>query len=148
MGSHSYVMPKPRKFLERYHAWSKDMAATYRALLPEKDYEYLFDPYWVSAYPYRVDLSAESSQEVTVTIRNFRDTPQRHRVKLVLPDGVTASPSILEGEVPAESRRKYQVKLTAKNSTEARGLQIVPFDITLDDKHYGQLFDFLIRLPE
>ncbi|MCA9046947.1 MAG: MBL fold metallo-hydrolase, partial [Planctomycetaceae bacterium] len=71
MGSHSYVMPEPQAFLERYHEWSKEMVSLYKGLLPEKDYEYLFDPYWVSAYPYRVDLSEEAEQEVEITIRNF-----------------------------------------------------------------------------
>lgn len=152
MGSHSYVMPEPQKFLERYHAWSKQMASTYRELLPQEHYEYGFDPYWVSAYPYRVDLSEAASQEVTITVRNFQDTGQRHHIHLCLPPGVTASPSVLEGEVPAHSRQKYKVKLQRDNSSDsnptARGIQLVPFDITLDDKRHGQLFDFLVRLPE
>ncbi len=152
MGSHSFVMPEPQQFLERYHAWSKQMARTYRELLPQEHYEYGFDPYWVSAYPYRVDLSAAASQEVTITVRNFQDTPQRHHIELCLPEGITASPAVLEGEVPTHSRRKYTVKLQRDQSAEvnltARGIQIVPFDITLDDKRYGQLFDFLVRLPE
>lgn len=148
MGSHSFVMPKPQKFLERYHAWSKEMAALYRELLPDPDYEYQFDPYWVSAYPYRVDLSETSSQQVTVTIRNFRSDPQQHHIVLNCPPGVKAVPECLIGTVPAESEQEITVELTADASVAKQGLQIVPFDITLDDKHYGELFDFLILLPE
>ena len=145
MGSHSYVMPEPAAFLGRYHDWSQRIITLYKDLLPGKDYEYLFDPYWVSAYPYRVDMSEADEQQVTVTIRNFRAAPQRHRVSLQLPAGIRAEPPVLKGVVNAESRRSFPVKLTIDRSAAQPGLQIVPFDITLDDHRYGQLFDFVIR---
>ncbi|TWT91559.1 MBL fold metallo-hydrolase [Stieleria varia] len=173
MGSHSYVMPEPEAFLQRYHAWSKEIAQLYRELLPQEDYEYGFDPYWVSAYPYRVDLTQATSQDVTISVRNFRDRPQHHRIRLRLPSGVTATPSILEGDVPADGRHEHTVKLTRtepfrtepfpaeKPNTDSNskintnvtddtdgGVRIVPFDITLDTERHGELFDFLIRLPE
>lgn len=145
MGSHSFVMPNPAAFLGRYHDWSKRIVKQYKELLPEIDYEYLFDPYWVSAYPYRVDLSERDEQQVTVTIRNFRSKPQQHQVTLKLPPGIRAEPPVLVGTVDAESRRSYTVKLTIDRAAAASGLQIIPFDITLDDHRYGQLFDFIIR---
>ncbi|MDA1016991.1 MAG: MBL fold metallo-hydrolase [Planctomycetota bacterium] len=145
MGSHSYVMHDPAKFLERYHAWSKQIIAMYRDLLPDQNYEYLFDPYWVSAYPYRVDFSQRDQQSITVTVRNFRAAPQRHRIVLKLPPGVTAEPAILEGSIGSKSRRSYPVKLTVNRDQVPDGIQIVPFDITLDGRHHGELFDFLIR---
>ena len=152
MGSHSYVMPDPQQFLERYHQWSLEMAETYRDLLPQEDYEYGFDPYWVSAYPYRVDLSKSEMQEVTVTIRNFRDVTQQHRVELCLPDGVSASPPVLAGEVPAHARKSLQVTLRREEAGNRKAndvkIQIVPFDMTLDGQRYGQLFDMILRVPE
>lgn len=148
MGSHSYVMDNPAPFLDRYHQWSKRIIQHYKDLLPDEDYEYLFDPYWVSAYPYRVDFSEREEQFVTVTVRNFRNRPQRHRVELKLPVGVTADPAVLDGLVERESRHAYQVKLTIDRDKLPRGIQIVPFDITLDGKTYGQLFDFTIQAAE
>ncbi|QDU63083.1 ribonuclease Z [Planctomycetes bacterium Pan216] len=148
MGSHSYAMPDPAKFLERYHDWSKEIVEIYKELLPEEDYEYLYDPYWVSAYPYRVDLANEETQTVQITVRNFRSMPQRHRVELQLPKGITAKPAILDGLVGPERRRTYDIELTVDRDQAAPGLQIVPFDITLDGKRYGQWFDFLLRTTE
>lgn len=145
MGGHSYVMPKPKEFIERYTAWARKMITIYRELLPDPDYEYRFDPYWVSAYPYRVDFSESTEQIIEVTVRNFRSTEQHHQIRLVLPQGVTATPAILDGIVPSESRRTFQVKLSADTEVLPSGLQIVPFDITLDSKPCGQLFDFLVR---
>lgn len=148
MGSHSYVMDDPADFLHRYHEWSKQIITLYRDLLPDKDYEYLYDPYWVSAYPYRIDFSKDNVQNVTVTIRNFRESPQRHRVKLKLPPGVKAEPTVLEGTIGPKSRQNFKVKLSIDRSTVSQGVNIVPFDITLDEKHYGEFFDFLIRVQE
>ncbi len=108
----------------------------------------IFDPYWVSAYPYRVDFSERDEQHVTVTVRNHRDSQQQHRIELKLPPGVTAEPSILRDQIDRKSRRSYRVKLNMDSSTAAPGVNIVPFDITLDSNHYGELFDFLIRVPD
>ncbi len=148
MGSHSYVMHNPAEFLNRYHEWSKEIIQHYQGLLPDPDYEYGFDPYWVSAYPYRVDFSQTETQMVTVTVRNFRSTPQKHHIELKLPPGLTAEPAVLEGTINAESRQSYPVKLTVNRHAVPPGVQIVPFDITLDGKRYGELFDFLIRVKE
>ena len=52
---------------------------------------------------------------------------------------------MLEGTVAAKSRQTYPVKLTVTIApTLPPGVQIVPFDITLDGKHYGELFDFIL----
>ena len=81
-------------------------------------------------------------------MRNFRSMPQRHKVELKLPPGVTAEPAVLEGVVPAESRRQFPVKLTIDRKVAPKGLQIVPFDVTMDGKRHGELFDFIIRTSE
>ena len=148
MGSHSNVMPEPAAFLRRYHAWAKQIIETYQDLLPNNDYEYLFDPYWVSAYPYRVDFTEKRTQTIEITVRNFRSESQRHRIELELPKGVTAEPEVLEGLVERESRRKYQVQITVDPKMADSGIHLIPFDIKLDQKHRGQMFDFLIRVPE
>lgn len=148
MGSHSYVMNNPAAFLERYHAWSKEILRHYQGLLPDADYEYQYDPYWVSAYPYRVDLRERDQQEVTITIRNFRSAPQVHRVQLNLPPGITAEPAILTGTIPAESRQGYRVRLSVDRDKALPGVQMVPLDITLDGQTLGERFDFLLQASE
>ena len=145
MGAHNVLMTDPARFVERYHDWSQRIVARYRELLPDENYEYGFDPFWVSAYPYRVDLEAAGSGSVAVTVRNFRDRPQRHEVRLRLPPGLVAEPAVLEGTVEPRSRRTFTVRLTADPTKIGPGVQIVPFDITLDGVRKGQLFDFLVQ---
>lgn len=145
MGSHSYVMPEPHKFLRRYHAWSKRMVTLYEDLLPDADYEYHFDPYWVSAYPYRLDFSTAKALTANITVRNFRDRKQRYRITPKTPAGVKISPTVFTGELPPHSERTFPVLVEVDHKKAPKGISIVPFDITLDDKRYGELFDLIIR---
>lgn len=146
MGAHGVLMTEPKGFIERYHDWALRAIRKYKDLLPDKDYEYGYDPYWVSAYPYRVDVAQPA--EVSITVRNFRDTPQQHRVVLQPPPGLQVEPAVLEGSVAPKSRASFKVKLTADLNKLPAGVQMVPLDITLDGKRNGQLFDFIVLSPE
>ncbi len=149
MGAHTVLMTEPAAFVERYHEWAERIIRLYKELLPDDDYDYLYDPYWVSAYPYRVDLTKQDSLTVQVTVRNFRGSPQEHRVELRLPPGIEADPPVLAGSVAARSRQAFPVKLTVKDRDALLpGVQIAPFDITLDGKRYGELFDFVLMAKE
>lgn len=149
MGAHSVLMTEPAAFIDRYHDGAERIIAHYKDLLPDPDYAYLFDPYWVSAYPYRVDLTEKDVQTVQITVRNHRSAPQTHRIALKLPPGLEATPAILEGAVAAKSRQSFPVKLTVKDRAETPpGVQIAGFDISLDEKRYGELFDFMILARE
>jgi hypothetical protein len=146
MGAHGVLMTEPAAFVDRFHDWALRAIRKYKDLLPDSNYEYGYDPYWVSAYPYRVDV--EQPAEVSITVRNFRDTLQQHRVVLQLPPGVKAEPSVLEGTVGPKSRQSFKVKLTTDPDKLPAGVQMVPMDITLDGKRHGQLFDFIIQAKE
>jgi len=143
MGAHGVLMTEPAAFVDRFHDWALRAIRKYKALLPDANYEYGYDPYWVSAYPYRVDVAQPT--EVSITVRNFRDTPQQHRVALHLPPGVKAEPAALEGTVAPKSRQSFKINLTADAATLPAGVQMVPMDITLDGRRYGQIFDFIIQ---
>jgi glyoxylase-like metal-dependent hydrolase (beta-lactamase superfamily II) len=145
MGAHGWLMTEPAAFIDRYHDWALRIIRHYQELLPDENYEYLFDPYWVSAYPYRVDLTKADTQTVQVTVRNFRNRPQQHDVELKMPPGIEAEPRVLKASVAAKSRAVYPVKVTVKDREKLpAGVLIAPFDITLDGKRYGELFDFIL----
>lgn len=146
MGSHSFVMPNPRSFLQRYYNWAREIIAIYQELLPETHYEYRFDPYWVSAYPYRVALADAEVKPVGITVRNFRDRPQRHRIVIRTPPGIQAEPSVLEGTVGPNARETFSITIRANLDEAEPGVGIVALDITLDDQRYGEWFDFLTRV--
>jgi hypothetical protein len=58
---------------------------------------------------------------------------------------MVAEPQVLEGTVAAKSRESFPVTLKVQNrDQQPAGVQIVPFDITLDGRQHGELFDFIL----
>jgi glyoxylase-like metal-dependent hydrolase (beta-lactamase superfamily II) len=143
MGGHSFVMDRPRELIERYLRRSLALRDAYRDLSAEEDYRYMFDPYWVRADPYRVSLRPGADAEITLHVRNFLDRPQRYRIEVQTPPGVTAEPDVLEGTTPPESTIRTTVRLVAASEIEP-GVQIVAFDATLDRRRYGPWFDCIV----
>ena len=148
IGGHSFVMDHPGKFIERYRRWSYQMRDAFRALSTDKDYRYWFDPFWVRAEPYRVSLRPGESTDISVHIRNFRKSRQRHRIEIHSAPGLVAEPAVLEGELAGTSREAFPLRLRA--TTEANsGTHLVAFDVTLDGKRYGEWFDLIVAVkPE
>ena len=70
---------------------------------------------------------------------------QGHRIRVQPPPGITAEPSILEGVVAAKSREPFEVTLKADPAQFAAGVRMIPFDMTIDDQHLGELFDILVQ---
>jgi len=145
MGGHSYVMPSPGAFIERYRQWSYAMRDAFRTLSSEDDYRLWFDPFWVRAEPYRVKVKPGERVEVAVHVRNFRAGPQAHRIEIHAPPGLSPEPPVLQGELPAESRRAFPLFLRAAADLKP-GVQIVAFDATLDGRRYGERFDLTVEI--
>lgn len=145
LGGHSFVMDRPAAFIERYRQWAHDIRAAFQALSSDTDYRYWYDPYWVRAEPYRVKLRRGESRAVTVHVRNFRKTPQRHRIVVKPPSGISVDTSELTGQVPGESRAASSIRLTAAPDAPA-GVAIATFDITLNETRYGEFFDLIVEV--
>jgi glyoxylase-like metal-dependent hydrolase (beta-lactamase superfamily II) len=143
VGGHSFVMDRPGAFIERFRKWSHAMRDAFQSLSPDADYRYTFDPFWVRAQPYRVALRPGQTAEVSVHVRNFRKTPQQHRVAIHAPPGITVEPAVLEGELAAESRKAFPIRLKASGEA-ASGVRLVAFDVTLDGRRYGEWFDLIV----
>jgi glyoxylase-like metal-dependent hydrolase (beta-lactamase superfamily II) len=143
MGGHSYVMPEPAAFIERYRTWAYAMRDQFKAILA--DYPYDFDPFWVRAEPYRVKLRAGDAVELSVNVRNFRSRVQSHHIEVHTPAGLSAESGRLDGELPAGTRKPFKIKLSAA-ADAAPGVRIVAFDVTLDGRRYGEIFDAIVEV--
>lgn len=97
------------------------------------------------AQPYRVVLRRGETKNVTLHVRNFRATDQRHQIAVRTPAGVSSLPAVVQGELKPESRGAFTLQLSA-NSSAQPGVQIVAFDITLDGKRYGEYFDLIVEV--
>jgi glyoxylase-like metal-dependent hydrolase (beta-lactamase superfamily II) len=145
VGGHSFVMDHPAGLIERYRTWSYQMRDAFKALSSESDYRYWFDPIWVRAEPYRVSLHPGQSTTVNIHLRNFRSDKQSHRIVVHTPLGVTAEPAVLEGELGAESRRAFPIRVQAAPDAPT-GVRIVALDVSLDGRRYGEWFDFIVGI--
>jgi len=143
MGGHSYVMPDPAAFIERYRLWAYAMRDMFKSILA--DYPYDYDPFWVRAEPYRVKVRPGESVDVSVHVRNFRRRPQTHHIDVHAPAGLSAPTARLDGELPAESRKPFPIRLQAAPDA-APGVRIVAFDVTLDGRRYGEIFDLIVEV--
>jgi glyoxylase-like metal-dependent hydrolase (beta-lactamase superfamily II) len=145
MGGHSYVMNKPSAFIERYRRWSYEMRDAFRGLIAEDDYRLGYDPFWVRVEPYRSKLKPGDTVELTVHIRNFLPRPQKHQIVFDEGEGLEAFPQTSGGELAAESRGSYKVRLHAASSAPA-GVHLVALDVTLDGRRYGEWFDAVVEV--
>ncbi|MHB8955246.1 MAG: MBL fold metallo-hydrolase [Pirellulaceae bacterium] len=145
VGGHSYVMDRPAQFIERYRNWAVEMRTAFQALSPDNDYRYWFDPFWVRAQPYRITLRPGEWADVSLHVRNFRSAEQSHRIEVHPPADLSSEPSVLEGVIAATSRQEFTIRLQAA-ATAAPGIHIVAFDVTLDDRRYGEWFDLIVNV--
>lgn len=145
IGGHSFVMDRPAQFIERYRRWAYEMREAFRALSPERDYRRWFDPYWVRAEPYRVQVGPGQSAEVRLHVRNFQRGRQAHRVEIHTPPGVLAEPAVLEGHLAGRARESFPVVFKALPGASP-GVHLVAFDVTLDGRRYGQRFDAIVNV--
>ena len=140
-------MDRPAGLIERFYQWSLAIRDAFREVSAEEDYRYMFDPYWVRADPYRVQLPRGDSRSVTLHVRNFLARPQSYRIAVHGPEWITAEPAVLEGTTPAEST--VRVPLVLKAAPDAKpGVYLVALDVTMDDKRYGQWFDLVVGVQE
>ncbi|HYG76120.1 MAG TPA: MBL fold metallo-hydrolase, partial [Planctomycetota bacterium] len=147
IGGHCWALGEPRGLIERYQQRASDLRDAFQALSPEDDYRYMFDPYWVQAHPYRVIVQPGGEATVALRVRNFREREQTHRVDLVLPPGISATPAFVEGKQNGPGISETPIKLKATADAK-RGLQLVALEITRDGQRHGQLFDFIVHVGE
>ena len=147
IGGHSFVMDRPKALIERYRNWAVTIRDLYKDLSAEADYRYMFDPYWVRAEPYRVEIVPSGEAETTVCVRNFHDRPQSYRIAIHCPEGITAEPKVLEGQIPAASIARVALRLKAGPQTKP-GVQMIALDTTMDARRYGEWFDFVVRVGQ
>ncbi|MEO8353702.1 MAG: MBL fold metallo-hydrolase, partial [Chthoniobacteraceae bacterium] len=145
LGGHSYVMPEPAAFIERYRQWAYAMREGFRGLSSQADYRYWFDPFWVRAEPYRSTLRAGETIELALHLRNFSAAAQTQRVEIHTPPDLTAEPRVIEAALPGEGREKQTFRLTATRDAKP-GVHHIAFDITRDGQRQGELFDAIVEI--
>lgn len=143
LGGHSWAMAEPAKLIDRYLADALKLKEYFEKLSFEKDYRWMYDPYWVRMEPYRVVLGKNNAAEARLMMRNFDSAPISMKVEIVLPEGFKAEPAIISTMVAGESTTSIPIQISCTKET-VKGLHLAALDITRKGKRAGQLFDFIL----
>ena len=143
LGGHSWAMAEPAKLIDRYLADAIKLKEYFEKLSFEKDYRWMYDPYWVRMEPYRVVLGKNNAAEARLVMRNFDAEPIAMKVEIVLPEGFKAEPAIITTMVAGESTTSIPIQISCTKQT-VKGLHLAALDITRKGKRAGQLFDFIL----
>ena len=143
LGGHSWAMAEPTKLIDRYLADALKLKEYFEKLSFEKDYRWMYDPYWVRMEPYRVVLGKNNAAEARLVMRNFDAEPIAMKVEIVLPEGFKAEPAIITTMVAGESTTSIPIQISCTKQT-VKGLHLAALDITRKGKRAGQLFDFIL----
>ena len=143
LGGHSWAMAEPAKLIDRYLEDALKLKEYFEKLSFEKDYRWMYDPYWVRMEPYRVVLGKNNAAEARLMMRNFDAVPISMKVEIVLPEGFKAEPAIISTMVAGESTTSIPIQISCTKET-VKGLHLTALDITRKGKRAGQLFDFIL----
>ena len=143
LGGHSWAMAEPAKLIDRYLEDALKLKEYFEKLSFEKDYRWMYDPYWVRMEPYRVVLGKNNTAEARLLMRNFDAVPISMKVEIVLPEGFKAEPAIISTMVAGESTTSIPIQISCTKET-VKGLHLAALDITRKGKRAGQLFDFIL----
>lgn len=143
LGGHSWAMAEPAKLIDRYLEDALKLKEYFEKLSFEKDYRWMYDPYWVHMEPYRVVLGKNNAAEARLVMRNFESAPISMKVEIVIPEGFKAEPAIISTMVAGESTTSIPIQISCTKET-VKGLHLAALDITRKGKRAGQLFDFIL----
>ena len=143
LGGHSWAMAEPAKLIDRYLADALKLKEYFEKLSFEKDYRWMYDPYWVRMEPYRVVLGKNNAAESRLMMRNFDSEPIAMKVEIILPEGFKAEPAIISTMVAGESTTSIPIQISCIKET-SKGLHLAALDVTRKGKRAGQLFDFIL----
>jgi len=143
LGGHSWAIAEPAKLIDRYLEDALKLKEYFEKLSFEKDYRWMYDPYWVHMEPYRVVLGKNNAAEARLVMRNFDSAPISMKVEIVIPEGFKAEPAIISTMVAGESTTSIPIQMSCTKET-LKGLHLAALDITRKGKRAGQLFDFIL----
>ena len=143
LGGHSWAIAEPAKLIDRYLEDALKLKEYFEKLSFEKDYRWMYDPYWVHMEPYRVVLGKNNAAEARLVMRNFESAPISMKVEIILPEGFKAEPAIISTMVAGESTTSIPIQISCTKET-VKGLHLAALDITRKGKRAGQLFDFIL----
>ena len=145
LGGHSYVMDQPAQFIARYRAWAYAMRDAFRKLSSEPEYRWWFDPFWIRAESYRIQIKRGATAELTIHVRNFETKPTEFNLAFHAAPGLATEAPRWNQLVAGQTRTSFPLKVTAAPDAPL-GVALIAFDITRAGQRKGELFDTILEI--
>lgn len=143
LGGHCWAIENPAALVGRLRERMEALREAFQSVSGDENYRYRFDPYWIRVHPYRTVLAPAGTGQARLWVRNYGESPQRHRVRFITPPGLRVEPPTVAGEMNQAGMATFPIEFHAAPEL-APGLHRVGLDITRDGLRHGQLFDALV----
>jgi glyoxylase-like metal-dependent hydrolase (beta-lactamase superfamily II) len=130
--------------LERLLEDGHRVEALHRELLPVDDVDFGAEGFGARIEPYRSTVGAHDVLALKVTVRNPFARPAAATVRLVTPDGWSASPEMQEVSVGEHGEEDLHFEVTTNGRPVARA--VLAADLTVDDVAFGQQAEALVTV--
>ena len=109
-------------------------------VISDADCNFGLNPSWVRLHPYQLLAKAGSSAALELRVRNYRSSPMRLEAALVLPEGWTASPQVLELTVSPKDDASGDFSLAIPENWDRQKPRVaLAADIRADGQYLGQI---------
>jgi len=130
--------------LERLLDDGMRLATLHRELLPLEEVDFGAEGFGARIEPYRSTIGTRDVLELDVTVRNPFARPAEATIRLVTPDGWTASPELQEVSLREHSDDAVRFEVTTDGRPIARA--VLAADLTVDDVAFGQQAEALVTV--
>ncbi len=139
---HGRPYPVTRAVMEATEAKLRKQQQLFFDLLPEGEADFGLDPSWVSIYPYQI---VGVPRQLEIRVRNYKPSPMKLEVALVLPPGWRTEPDVLRFEVPARASGAHPLNVIVPRSWQAPAPRFaITADVVADGKYLGQITEAVV----
>jgi len=119
----------------------------FHELVADAEPEFGMDPSWVKIYPYQMVVKPGETARGEIRVQNYRRSPMKIEVALVLPEGWSATPEVLRVEVPARGQAQgaFLLKTTSQRPPGLPRVAIAA-DVMADGRYLGQITEAVVDL--
>ena len=105
------------------------------------------DPSWVKIYPYQIITQPGRRQELQVRVQNYKPSPMKMEVALVVPSEWRIEPDVARFEVPPRSHGQHPVHITVPASWKPPSPRLaIAADVMCDGKYLGQITEAVVDI--
>jgi glyoxylase-like metal-dependent hydrolase (beta-lactamase superfamily II) len=132
-------------WLDELLAQGRRLAELHRELLPVEEIDFGAEGFAARIEPYRSTTRPGETLALEVAVRNPFDRPEVATVRLVVPEGWTATPDADEVEVEERGEAIVRFEVVADSGAPARRARVAA-DVIVGDVPFGQQAEALVTL--